>query len=160
MLPDLPIEPTGAGPVATPVPTVIETVRVERIEVPVPMLIQGPERLKVIQTADVFFGTGQHTLSADGMKAIRLIAMRALQTQEAEIAIAEGHADSTGDPAANQALSKRRADAVTAALVMNGVPLAWVKAEAFGDTKPAAPNTTESDRALNRRTSLVLRGAD
>lgn len=70
----------------------------------------------------------------------------------------EGHTDSTGGAAYNQALSERRAQTVETYLVGRGVDRARLEAEGFGETKPAASNETEDGRGLNRRIEFsVLR---
>ncbi len=73
----------------------------------------------------------------------------------------EGHTDSMGDPAANQALSEARAASVVAALVNRGVDCGRLLAVGFGGAKPTSPNDTPEGRALNRRMVFVnaaLRG--
>ncbi len=71
-------------------------------------------------------------------------------------AILEGHTDSTGPAAYNMELSKRRAEAVKKALVERGIDASRLKVEAYGETKPIAPNDTEEGRAKNRRVEVVL----
>ncbi|MBN1958453.1 MAG: OmpA family protein [Desulfuromonadales bacterium] len=73
----------------------------------------------------------------------------ALAQQKFEIS---GHTDSSGDPELNLQLSKLRAEQVKEYLVNNFaiVPENLVVAF-FGDTRPAVPNTTTENRALNRR---------
>ena len=69
----------------------------------------------------------------------------------------EGHTDSTGTKAGNQALSQQRAQAVVAWLCAHGVAAARLSAAGFGDTKPIADNATDEGRARNRRVELVKR---
>jgi outer membrane protein OmpA-like peptidoglycan-associated protein len=73
----------------------------------------------------------------------------------------EGHTDSTGDEAANLALSRGRADAVRQALLQRGLPGERLVAEGFGQARPLAPNDTPAGRARNRRIELhVAAGRD
>jgi outer membrane protein OmpA-like peptidoglycan-associated protein len=67
----------------------------------------------------------------------------------------EGHTDNQGNAAANQALSEKRAQAVVTWLSGHGVAAARLAAKGFGQTKPAADNSTEDGRAKNRRVELA-----
>jgi hypothetical protein len=66
-----------------------------------------------------------------------------------------GHTDATGEPAANEALSIQRADAIKAALVERGVTPDRLQAAGVGENRPIASNQTPEGRALNRRVELV-----
>jgi outer membrane protein OmpA-like peptidoglycan-associated protein len=63
----------------------------------------------------------------------------------------EGHTDSVGLPASNQALSEARAAAVRDALRARGVAAEKLSAKGFGDTRPIAENTSSAGRRQNRR---------
>ncbi len=71
---------------------------------------------------------------------------------------AVGHTDSMGPAPYNQALAARRAGAVKAALVGQGLPAALVQTGAKGQSDPVADNRTESGRARNRRAEVVFEG--
>lgn len=62
----------------------------------------------------------------------------------------EGHTDSDGNPAANLALSQRRADAVRDALIARGIDGAILTAEGFGSERPVLVDGVE-DKAASRR---------
>lgn len=66
-----------------------------------------------------------------------------------------GHTDSQGGPGLNGPLSQRRAQAVRAWLIAEGVPEARLAAEGRGQAEPIADNGTEPGRALNRRVEAV-----
>lgn len=66
----------------------------------------------------------------------------------------DGHTDNDGDPAANLALSQRRADAVRAYLVAHGAPEDAIVARGFGDRRPVADNETPAGRKVNRRIEI------
>jgi len=70
----------------------------------------------------------------------------------------EGHTDSVGSDALNQTLSQKRADAVLAYLIQQGVPAAAASAAGFGKNRPVASNETAEGRQLNRRVELVVSG--
>lgn len=67
-----------------------------------------------------------------------------------------GHTDDVGGLESNLALSKRRADAVVAALAREyGIAPARLSAHGLAFLAPVAVNTTEDGRAKNRRVELV-----
>ena len=65
-----------------------------------------------------------------------------------------GHTDNVGTAAYNLKLSGARADSVKAWLAAHGVTASRVTARGYGDTKPLVPNTTDENRAKNRRVEL------
>lgn len=68
-----------------------------------------------------------------------------------------GHTDSSGVPAANEALAQNRADSVRAALIAAGIAQGRLDAVGYGDTRPIASNEFETGRALNRRIEFLIR---
>ncbi len=69
--------------------------------------------------------------------------------------VIEGHTDSVGSPAANRTLSERRAEAVRARLVADGVSPTRLRAVGYGAQRPRESNATIEGRARNRRVELV-----
>lgn len=67
----------------------------------------------------------------------------------------QGHTDSIGSDAYNQALSMKRAKAVKVYLVNKGIDTNRMKCEGYGESMPAASNETEFGRSLNRRVQLM-----
>jgi outer membrane protein W len=67
----------------------------------------------------------------------------------------EGHTDSVGTEAYNQALSDRRAKAVFDYLTSRGVDPARLSSIGHGELKPIADNATAEGRQLNRRVMLI-----
>ena len=67
-----------------------------------------------------------------------------------------GHTDNKGSADHNQALSKRRADAIVAALVANyGIAANRLTSAGLGASMPVASNDNDQGRALNRRVELI-----
>ncbi len=67
----------------------------------------------------------------------------------------EGHTDSQGGSASNQALSQKRADAVKAYLVSKGISSSRLSAIGYGEARPVADNTTSTGRERNRRVAFI-----
>jgi len=73
-----------------------------------------------------------------------------------------GHTDDIGTPEFNQDLSRRRAEAVKKYLVDKGIDASRIETEGRGATEPKLPNTSEENRAKNRRIDfeILSRGPD
>ncbi len=65
-----------------------------------------------------------------------------------------GHTDNVGKHAYNVKLSGERAAAVKAWLVAHGVQAGRLRTAGYGDSRPLVPNTTDENRAKNRRVEL------
>ena len=70
--------------------------------------------------------------------------------------VVEGHTDSVGSDAYNDALSQRRADAVASALLARGVPGEDIRALGRGKSYPVATNETQAGRQQNRRVEIIF----
>jgi outer membrane protein OmpA-like peptidoglycan-associated protein len=67
-----------------------------------------------------------------------------------------GHTDSSGSDSYNQQLSERRAEAVRAELIRDGVPAERLSAAGRGESEPRADNGTDTGRAQNRRVEILV----
>jgi len=70
--------------------------------------------------------------------------------------VVAGHTDNRGNAAANDALSRARAEAVAKVLTDDGVKADHIRAEGYGSRNPVADNSTASGRQQNRRVTLVV----
>jgi len=106
----------------------------------------------------VYFATGDYSLSPEAKRSLANLAKQGLTYSKGWGISVAGYADSTGAAAANQVLSKQRAQAVVAYLLQDcGVPVGRILAPgAMGETNPAASNETASGRAENRRVDVKL----
>lgn len=71
----------------------------------------------------------------------------------------QGHTDSEGDPARNQALSERRAASVAAALQALGVPAEQLTSRGFGESQLITDNNGVEIPDLSRRVVFAVRPA-
>ncbi len=62
-----------------------------------------------------------------------------------------GHTDNVGNPAANQALSERRAKSVAAYLASKGIDSQLLRTKGYGDAAPIGDNASAEGKAKNRR---------
>ncbi|WP_437573026.1 OmpA family protein [Sorangium sp. So ce887] len=67
----------------------------------------------------------------------------------------QGHTDNKGAAAYNKKLSDRRAASVKKYLVAKGVDEARLTSKGYGMEQPIVPNTSDQNRALNRRVQFV-----
>ncbi len=68
-----------------------------------------------------------------------------------------GHTDTSGQPAYNQKLSVRRADAVKRALIAKGVPAGQISIEGKGETSPLVQTANNVREPSNRRAQVLIR---
>jgi outer membrane protein OmpA-like peptidoglycan-associated protein len=68
----------------------------------------------------------------------------------------EGHTDDLGTDAHNMVLSRRRAESVRTWLLQHGRAEAALSIEAYGETRPRVPNTSDANRKANRRVELLI----
>ncbi|MBV9656216.1 MAG: OmpA family protein [Acetobacteraceae bacterium] len=104
----------------------------------------------------VFFDWDKATLTDRARQIIAEAARNSTSVQYTRIEV-NGYTDTSGSAAYNQRLSVRRAEAVAAELVRNGVPREAITTQGFGETHllvPTGPNVREPQ---NRRVEIILR---
>lgn len=119
-------------------------------------VVNTGSEIVVTMPQDILFETDSAALRSDLRADLRTIA-GSLQRYPDTTVYVTGHTDSTGTAGYNQRLSERRADAVAAVLVSNGVPRGRVLARGAGQTRPVATNNTAAGRAQNRRVEITIR---
>lgn len=121
--------------------------------------------IKYTVNSDLLFAPGSWTMSARGQQIIAGFAQKLAPTQQNRLLVS-GYTDNTPigpdlqrqGVTSNEELSQKRADAVMAFLVSQGVNPGLVDAKGFGDANPIASNSTAQGRAKNRRVELSLEG--
>jgi outer membrane protein OmpA-like peptidoglycan-associated protein len=103
----------------------------------------------------IYFDTAKADVKPESDAALKEIA-KLLQGSPKLKLFVVGHTDDVGALASNMDLSKRRADAVVAALTAKyGVAAARLSAQGAGPLAPVSSNDAEDGRARNRRVELV-----
>ena len=101
------------------------------------------------------FDFDRAVLRPDGRQRLDEVVTR-IRAINLDVVIAVGHTDSMGSEAHNQRLSLRRAEAVKAYLVNQGVSAERIRTEGRGEAQPVASNDTAQGRAQNRRVDITL----
>jgi outer membrane protein OmpA-like peptidoglycan-associated protein len=116
----------------------------------------APPQPEAARSYLVFFDWDRADLSARARQIIADAAQASSRVRTTRIEVS-GHADRTGTPAYNQALSMRRAESVAGELVRDGVARGAIAIRAFGDTKPLVATAAGVREPQNRRVEIVLR---
>ena len=104
----------------------------------------------------VLFDYDSYVIRSDYQSLIEAHA-RFIKASPARKVMLEGHTDDRGGREYNLALGQKRAEAVSRALGLLGVPNTQMEAVSFGKEKPAAPGNSEDAFAQNRRVELSYR---
>jgi len=107
-----------------------------------------------IITYAITFEIGKADLKPESMVEINRIAK--LMQENPNLAFeVQGHCDSSGSDKVNDPLSQKRAEAIVAALVEEGIAESRLTPVGKGSHEPIASNSTEEGRAKNRRVEFV-----
>jgi outer membrane protein OmpA-like peptidoglycan-associated protein len=123
----------------------IEGARVERVG----------EGIKVTFDSAILFDTDSATLRGPAREGVQKLA-DVLQKYPDTRVIVEGHTDSTGTAAHNEALSERRARAVERHAAEIGVDPDRLRAVGLGEEAPVASNASAYGRQANRRVEIAI----
>jgi outer membrane protein OmpA-like peptidoglycan-associated protein len=114
-----------------------------------------PEARQPISFHSVNFDFGKSILMPEAKVELDRAA-KIMQDNSDVVLELQGNTDSVGPDAYNQALGKKRADAVFNYMKAKGIDPNRLKVVSFGEGTPVAPNTTDAGRAQNRRVDLVI----
>jgi outer membrane protein OmpA-like peptidoglycan-associated protein len=103
----------------------------------------------------ILFDFNKSDIKPESQPIIEEIADAMLSYERIKIEI-QGHTDNVGGMEYNQTLSEQRAKAVMDALIKLGVEPRRMRSRGFGLTMPKVDNTTEENRAINRRTEFHI----
>lgn len=103
----------------------------------------------------VFFDFDRSNITTEADRVIREAASNAKRGSVSRINVT-GHADRAGPERYNMALSMRRADAVKAVLIREGIPADQIATVARGESQPLVPTADGVREPQNRRVEIVL----
>ena len=121
---------------------------------PVPTVAPAP----VMQPARsylVFFDWDKATLTDRARQIVKDAANNSTHVQYTRIEV-NGYTDTSGTPQYNMGLSVRRADAIKAELIKDGVPVTAITTKGFGETHLLVPTGPGVREPQNRRVEIVI----
>jgi len=118
---------------------------------PAKQMLAGEGR---IVTHGILFDTGSDVIKPESGPTLRSILALLNEDPGLRFAI-EGHTDDQGGPKVNGPLSEKRAEAVKAWLVKQGIAAGRLTSKGLGQSKPLDTNDTAEGRANNRRVEFV-----
>jgi outer membrane protein OmpA-like peptidoglycan-associated protein/tetratricopeptide (TPR) repeat protein len=108
------------------------------------------------QLKDINFATNSSTLTPESKSIIDGFIEFLIENPHVKVEI-QGHTDDVGNDKDNLILSDNRARSVYEYLIENGIIPARLSYKGYGESKPLVPNTSEENRAKNRRTVFVIK---
>lgn len=121
----------------------------------VPNILVTTRELKLRK--QVHFQTDSAEILPDSMAILEELADVLKTRADIKAVEIQGHTDNAGSPPYNLKLSESRAQAVVDTLVKSGVDPLRLEARGYGDTKPLVPNSTEANKAKNRRVQIIIK---
>jgi len=110
---------------------------------------------KSLTFRNIEFASGSAQVTGINDEHILLLINYLKQNNNVKIKV-DGHTDSDGDNQFNLALSQKRADAVQRWLVQNGIETRRILTEGYGEKMPLEPETSDAQKALNRRVEIKI----
>jgi outer membrane protein OmpA-like peptidoglycan-associated protein len=104
---------------------------------------------------NIFFDVNKWSLKKESNAELNLLHKFLILNPQVNVELA-GHTDSDGNAVSNQILSENRAKAVVDWLIEKGINKERMTSKGYGDTLPILPNTSEQNKAKNRRTELKI----
>jgi outer membrane protein OmpA-like peptidoglycan-associated protein len=114
----------------------------------------APARREMLTLRGAHFAFDKSTLTAAAKDTLGQAVRILKEHPEASVEI-QGHTDSVGTVAYNQALSERRANSVKEYLASQGIAESRITTRGFGKSQPTAENRTAEGRAENRRVVII-----
>lgn len=118
-------------------------------------IVNTGSELVVTMPQDILFAVDSAVVQSTLQSDLAALSRNLLDYPDTTVQVI-GHTDNTGSAAYNQDLSQRRASAVSAILLQNGVPSSRVVAFGRGEDQPVASNLDAAGRAQNRRVEIII----
>ena len=103
----------------------------------------------------LLFGFDQSDIQAAQKPALEALSKQLQQYNLNKIKVV-GHTDNIGDPSYNQTLSEKRASTVSQIFIETGFKTQNIQSMGRGASQPLVENSSEENRALNRRVNIII----
>jgi len=123
-------------------------------EAPVQKIIIEKTRIRINDT--ILFELGKARIQASSFELMDQIAQVIRDNPQLKKIRVEGHTDDLGNDLNNLRLSQSRAESVVDYLVKAGVERERLDAIGLGESRPLVPNTSDENRAANRRVEFLI----
>jgi outer membrane protein OmpA-like peptidoglycan-associated protein len=124
-------------------------------EIPDAEVVRVGEGIVIEFKSQVLFGFDQSNLTADARNNLDKLVSILQKYPDTDIEV-QGHTDSKGTTRYNEALSERRASAVSYYLAGKGITASRLTIKGFGETMPKYSNDTEQGQTQNRRVEFLI----
>ena len=131
--------------------------RVEKMFTPAEARVFREADTIILRLIGLSFDSGQSQMKQQNFDLLAKVEKAIDVFPRSEIII-EGHTDAYGGDESNQILSQERAESVQQYMInAMRIPSYRLIATGYGETRPISSNETESGRARNRRTDIVIK---
>ena len=131
------------------------TIRLEHETPKADSVFQNLQLNQAFRLDNVYFDQSSYVLRPESYPQLNKL-VKTLQATPALVIEVAGHTDNVGDRRLNMSLSENRAKVIRSYLARNGVAENRLRANGYGDARPAAPNDSEENKRKNRRVEFVV----
>jgi len=117
--------------------------------------LQALEVGEQVRLDNIFFELNSYDLKDESATELNKI-IQFMESNPFLVVEIGGHTDNSGSKNYNLDLSEQRAQSVKSALAQRGLPLDRIQTKGYGMSIPLNANSSEEERAVNRRTELKI----
>jgi len=118
-------------------------------------VIREGDNIRLVMPSNITFATNQSYITSGFHATLNDVAKVLTKFDKTYLSI-EGHTDSQGSNEFNQKLSEQRAISVRNYLVQQNILDGRLQVTGYGETKPLVDNSSDKNRAINRRVEIQI----
>lgn len=124
------------------------------LSIEIPTIAARVQHARIASDIIIMFELGQTEPTATSKLLLRMLADALHQNMPKQLLV-RGHTCNLGKARTNLVLGQKRADRVKELLAEYGIPAEIIVTSSAGQSEPKVPNTSEANRALNRRITMT-----